>query len=113
MKAICIKTKLKSGSINQVKEWFGILNKRIDEVKETLRNENVLIESVFLDKHGEDYFLICYLKAKNISYVYEVFDKSKLPIDKYYKECWKKYCQEREILEELIDVDLLENVFHE
>jgi len=41
---------------------------------------------------------------------YEMFNKSNLAIDHYYKECWKKYCEGREVLEELIDISRFECV---
>lgn len=113
MKTICLKTKLKKDSIEQVREWFSTLKKRIDETKQTLKNEGVVVESAFLDRHGEDYFLIYYLKAENIQHVYEVFEKSTLPIDHYYKECWKKFCEGREVLEELLDIDRIASVNHD
>ena len=108
MQTICIKTKLKKGSLNEVREWFATLKRRLDEVKETLINECIVVESAFLDKHGDDYFLIYYVKAENINHAYEIFEKSTLPIDNYYREYWKKYCEGREVLEELLDVDRIE-----
>ena len=45
------------------------------------------------------------MKAKSISHVYEVFSNSKLSIDHYHKDCWKKYCEGRVVLEELLDID--------
>lgn len=105
MKTICIKTKIKGNSINEIRDWFNTLKERSDEVLESLKNEDVFVESAFLDKQGDEYFLIYYVKARDINFVYEVFNKSTLPIDKYYKECWKTYCEGRVVLEELLDVD--------
>lgn len=68
------------------------------------------MESAFLDKQGSDLYLIYYLKAEDISRVYEVFNKSNLAIDHYHKECWKKYCEGREVLEELLDLERFENI---
>ncbi|MBA2368247.1 MAG: hypothetical protein H0V82_04380 [Candidatus Protochlamydia sp.] len=79
------------------------------EVKDTLKSEGVVVESAFLDHHGDDSFLIYYVKAENIDLVYEIFEKSDLPIDNYFKECWKEYCEGREVLEELLDVDRIYN----
>jgi hypothetical protein len=110
MQTICIKTKLKKGTADEVRDWFSILRKRISEVKETLKNEGVVVESAFLDHHGGDSFLIYYVKAENINRVYDIFEKSNLPIDDYFKECWKKYCEGREVLEELLDVDRIMSI---
>lgn len=110
MKAICIKTKLKREMLEDVRQWFKTLNDRIDEVRESIENEDVLVESAFLDKQGDDYFLIYYMKANDIDHVYRVFNNSSLAIDKYYKECWKKYCEGRVVLEELLDIDRIESL---
>ena len=110
MKTICIKTKLKKELIKEIRIWFQTLKNRMNETLETLENEGVFVESAFLDKQGNDLYLIYYMKAENISHVYEVFSKSTLAIDLYHKECWKKYCEGREVLEELLDIDRFESL---
>lgn len=99
---------MKKESIDEIRLWFQTLKKRINETLISLENEEVFVESAFLDKQGDDLYLIYYMKAKDISRAYEVFNKSNLDIDHYYKECWKKYCEGREILEELLDIDRFE-----
>ena len=113
MQTICIKTKLKKGSLLDVRKWFETLKIRIEETKETLRVEGVVVEAAFLDKYDNDYFLIYYMKAENINHVYEIFEKSTLPIDIYYKDCWKKYCEGREVLEQLLDIDRIASLTHD
>ncbi|MFA6915065.1 MAG: DUF6176 family protein [Parachlamydiales bacterium] len=108
MKTICIRTKLKKDSINEVREWFQTLKDRKKEVLESLENEGVIMESAFLEKHGDDLFLIYYMKAKDIANAYEVFNTSTLAIDDYYKKCWYKFCEGREVLEELLDIDRID-----
>lgn len=109
MKTICIKTKLKHGSLHDVRNWFLNLKNRTEEVLESLRNEGVNVESAFLDKQGDDYYLIYYMRADDIASAYKVFNQSTLPIDNYYKDCWKNYCEGRIVLEELLDLELLES----
>lgn len=108
MKTICIKTRIKTDCIDDVRLWFKTIQSREVEALETLNRENVYIESAFLDKQGENYYLIYYMKAIDIDYVYEVFSKSTLPIDVYYKSCWQKYCEGRVVLEELLDLNRLD-----
>jgi hypothetical protein len=105
MRTICISTKIDPIFIDEVREWFKTLKNRLDETMETLENENVLVESAFLHKHVNEVFLIYYLKAEDIDKAYEVFDRSTSPIDIYFKECWKKYCKSRVVLEELLDLE--------
>lgn len=113
MKTICLKTKIKKNNIEAVRHWFNNLKLRIDETRETLKNEKVIVESAFLDKNGDDFFLIYYLRADNIEYAYKVFENSVLPIDVYYKECWKNLCEGREVLEELLDIDCIASIQYE
>lgn len=103
METICIKTKLKKGSLEDVRKWFQTLREKPDEVLQSLEKEGVIIESAFLDKQGHDYFLIYYMKAKSLAHAREVAMKSTLAIDKYHKECFKKFCEDRMELEPLID----------
>lgn len=103
METVCIRTKIKKGALDGVKEWFQTLRQRPDEVMLTLKNEGVFIESAFLDKFGEDHYLIYYMKAENLAYAKEVALKSMLEIDKYHKDCFSKYCEGRVELEQLID----------
>ena len=109
MKTICIKTKLKKESLGEVRNWFQTLKNRGDEVLQSLENEDVVVESAFLDKQGDDYYLIYYMKAKDINRAYEIFGQSTLDIDNYYKKKWKEYCEGRVVLEELLDLDRFES----
>jgi hypothetical protein len=63
--------------------WQSLLTAHLAN---TVAREGVVVEAAFLDKQGEDYFMIYYMKAKNIDHAYEVFGQSKLDIDEYYKK---------------------------
>lgn len=103
METICIRTRLKKGSLDDVRKWFSTLRKKSNEVLQSLEEEGVVIESAFLDKQGEDYYLIYYMKAKSLHHAREVGKRSTLPIDKYHRDCFRKFCEERIELEALID----------
>lgn len=105
MKAICIKTKLKKELIDEVRVWFKTLKDRMNETLQSLEDEGIFVESAYLDMQGNDLYLIYYIRAVDISKAYDVFNNSKLAIDHYYKDCWKKYCEGRVVLEELLDID--------
>ena len=45
--------KLKPDSLNRVRVWAAELNRRKDEVLATLRDEQVVVESVFLDRTSD------------------------------------------------------------
>lgn len=109
METVCFRIKLKPGSIEGVRIWFKTLKEREAETLKTLENEDVIVESVFLDKHGENFYLIYYMKAKSIANAREVAKKSLLPIDVYHKECREKFCEEYEKLEPLLDFHRIKN----
>lgn len=46
----CIKIKLKPNSLEKVREWTKTMNERKDKALATLRDENVILETVFLDQ---------------------------------------------------------------
>jgi hypothetical protein len=64
--------------------------RRYSETIQTLENEGIIVESVFLDRIGEDNFLIYYIRANDIDKVLEIYNKSTAAIDIYHKENWKK-----------------------
>ncbi|WP_228840633.1 DUF6176 family protein [Candidatus Protochlamydia phocaeensis] len=104
-RTLCIRSKLKKGALPSVREWFRTLKERIHETMATLEQEGVIIESVFLDRIGEDDFLIYYMKAENIEKALEIYKKSTSPIDLYHKENWKLFSESSIVLEELMDLE--------
>jgi Family of unknown function (DUF6176) len=88
---------------DEVRKWFRTLKEREAETLETLENEGAVVESVFLEKHENDFYLIYYMKAKDMSIAREVAKQSTLPIDVYHRECCGKFFEERRELELLVD----------
>ena len=62
----CARVKIKDGCLDKAYEWAKELNNRSEEVYQTLRDENVYIESVFLEKTSEGNFLIYFMKVKRM-----------------------------------------------
>ena len=71
----CVKIKLKPNSLEKVREWAQTINERKDEALATLRDEGVILETVFLDQNSEGDFLIYVMKAGNFEQVKEVFEE--------------------------------------
>jgi len=101
METVCVKVRLKPGSLPRVQAWAAELNARRDEVLATLRDEGVIVESVFLD--GED--LVYYLKAKDVAQAQAVYAASKHAIDAYHREFKDEAFAEQRTLELLIDFE--------
>jgi hypothetical protein len=82
----CVKVQLKPGSLDRVRAWAAELERRGEEVLATLRDERVVVESVFLDRTGNGDFLIYYLKAWNVEEAREAARQSQHDIDAYHDE---------------------------
>ena len=101
----CVKIKIKPDSLEKVLSWAKTINERKDEALQTLRDEGVILETVFLDQIVEGDFLIYVMKAENFEKAREAVQKSIHSIDEYHqnfkKECW----EDGRKLELLIDLD--------
>jgi hypothetical protein len=75
------------------------------EALETLRNETVLIESMFLDSTEEGDFLIGYMKAESFQQAGSAVKKSVHEIDAYHRKFKQETWEKRKELELLIDLD--------
>lgn len=106
----CIKIKLKPNSLEKVREWTKTINERKDEALATLRDENVILETVFLDQTSEGDFLIYVMKAESFEKVKETFEKSVHPIDEYHRNFMHEIYQSREKLEMLVDLDRIPEI---
>ena len=105
MEARCFKIKLKAGSIDRVREWARTINLRADEALATLRDETVIIESVFLDRTVEGDFLIVFMKAESFRKSGEAVQHSTHVIDEYHRQFKRDTWAERRELELLVDLD--------
>ena len=70
----------------EVRDWAAELNRRADEVLATLRDEGVVVESVFLEQTASGDFLIYYMKAQSIERVSEVARRSPHGVDAYHDQ---------------------------
>lgn len=99
----CVKIKLRAGSLPEVRAWAEELNRRKNEVMDTLHAEGVTLESVFLLTDGGEHSLIYVMRADNFEMAAEVAKRSVSDIDEYHKHfkksCWVGY----EPLDVLVD----------
>lgn len=103
LKSGCAKIKIKDGTISKVYEWKEYLNNHKEEVLQSLKQEGVFIESVFLDKQGSDNYLIYYMKFQNLEKAKIAFGHSNLNVDKYHAQFKQDTWAERQELELLIE----------
>jgi len=103
LKTRCVKIKLKEGKLANVYEWRDHLNSHKEEVLESLRQEGVFLESVFLDKQGSDNFLVYLMKFRDLEKAKTAFSESTLNIDKYHAQFKQDTWSDRQELELLVD----------
>lgn len=103
LQTTCVRIKIREGAMLKVREWKDHLIENKAEVIQSLKQEGVFVESVFLEKAGDEYHLIYYMKMRDPLKSGEAFSKSLLEIDHYHKEFKKIAWETREELELLID----------
>ena len=107
METVCVKVRLKEGSIERVRERAAELNRRGAEVQATLSDEGVVVESVFLDRTGHGDFLIYYVRARSLEEARRVVQASRHSIDAYHQQFKRETWESRAPLELLIDFESL------
>jgi hypothetical protein len=103
LKSGCVKIKIREGAIQKVYDWRDHLNDHRAEALESLRQEGVFIESVFLDTIGDENYLVYYMKFRDPEKAKNAFLNSTLNIDRYHEQFKKEVWTERKELELLVD----------
>lgn len=93
--------------MERAREWARELNSRKSEVIVTLRDEAVIVESVFLLTQSDENYLVYYMKGHDLKAAAEIARKSTHPIDEYHKQFKKETWAEVQLLEVLLDADTL------
>ena len=104
---MCVKVRLKPGSLSGVREWATELRTRSDEVLATLRAEGVVVESAFFGSDDQGHFLVYYMKARSVEQAREAARGSSHPIDEYHQQFKADTWDSRTPLELLIDFENL------
>jgi len=106
----CVKIKLKPNSLEKVREWAKTLNERKGEALVTLRDESVILETVFLDQSGDGDFLIYLMKAESFERAKETVQNSVHEIDEYHQTFKRETFEEGKPLELLVDLDRISEI---
>ena len=101
METVCVRVRLKPGALPRVQAWAAELNARRDEVLATLRDEGVVVESVFLDggELGDD------VVGKDVGQALAVYARSRHAIDAYHRAFKDEAFAGQRTLELLIDFE--------
>ncbi len=106
METFIAKYKIKKGHLNTIKKWAAYLKKNKSEVLMSLRCEGVNLETAFIDKQMDGYYLIYFMRCESIKKVFTDLYKSKSKIDIYHKKTLSKSLEEPLCLEKMIDFSL-------
>lgn len=101
----CVKVSLRENALPEVLAWAAELNKRKDEVTDTLAAEGVSFESVFLLKEETGYALIYVMRADDFDHARQVARSSSSYVDHYHEQFKKSCWAEVKPLEKLIDFE--------
>ncbi len=101
----CFKIKLKPNSLEKVREWAKVINERKTEAIKTLRDEAVILETVFLDETSDGDFLIYLMKAESFKKAKEIVQKSVHAIDEFHQNFKRETWEDGKKLELLIDLE--------
>lgn len=101
MDTVCALIKLKKETKKQVQAWAKYMMENKEEALESLKNESVLIESVFYHEIDNTPYLIYYMKADDMQQAKQVAKQSTLAVDAYHKQ-FKKDCWEQVTETELL-----------
>jgi hypothetical protein len=105
---ICTSSKIKEGCLEDVCGWLKELQARKDETLESFKNEDVWLESAFLQERNGQYYLIYYMRAENVDRAISVFRESSLAIDHFHKQCWERFTEQHEVLAPIFHLENLD-----
>ena len=103
---MCSRIRIKPGSLGAVRDWARTISERRDEALATLREEDVHLESVFLEHASDGDYLVYYMRATDLAASREIGRTSKHAIDDYHHRFMKEHTELVAQLELLVDLDL-------
>jgi Family of unknown function (DUF6176) len=77
---------VKADEVERLREWMAELNGRMDEVRETFRNETVRHEVAYLIRGSEGPILVYAIEAEDPDHGHRAAATSTLPIDVQHRE---------------------------
>lgn len=106
MEVECLRFRIKDGALPKLREWSNTLKSQIGEVKSILKKEGIFLESAFLEKTTDGYYLIYFIRASNLKKSKKISDSSEHPIDLYHQKIMGEIIDTKSRLECLLDVEV-------
>ncbi|HEY9600367.1 MAG TPA: DUF6176 family protein [Allocoleopsis sp.] len=101
----CLKIRFRRDKTEDAVRWVQSLKERQDEVAELLDAEGVRIESLFLERSGNDVYLYQYVRANSLEQAYEAFMRSQSQISIETREFMEGMWEDGQTLELVADFE--------
>ncbi len=79
-------SRVRADQEQRLRDWFGELTQRQEEVRETFRNEGVRHEQAFLMHTNEGLVLLYAIEVEDPEKAHQAYSASTLPIDLQHRE---------------------------
>ncbi len=100
----CGFAKIKNGHLQDAQNWLTQLASSSEELLETMKQENVRLQTAFIKEIGGQFFIIYYWIAEDIEKARKIYHNSALPIDVFHRNCWKNFTEQYEELSPVVHV---------
>lgn len=101
--------RVKKGKVEKLRSWYRELENRSSEVQETLKHENMLTETAFIQEDEKGAQLYVYMESEDLEKAEKSGDKEKFDIDREHhevlEECLKGNWEELETIGHLTNPD--------
>jgi L-rhamnose mutarotase len=101
----CLKIKFRRDKAEEAVRWVHSLKERQEEVAELLDAEGIRVESLFLERSGQDVYLYQYVRANSLEQAYEAFMKSQISISEETRQFIDEMWEDGQSLELVVDFE--------
>jgi len=101
----CLKIRFRRDKAEDAVRWVQSLKERQEEIAELLDTEGVRIESLFLERSGNDVYLYQYVRATSLEQAYEAFMRSQSRISRETREFMEGTWEDGQTLELVADFE--------
>lgn len=101
----CLKIRFRRDKAEEAVRWLHSLKERHEEVAELLDAEGIRLESLFLERAGNDVYLYQYVRANSLEQAYEAFMKSPSRISEETRQFIDEMWEDGQSLELIADFE--------
>jgi L-rhamnose mutarotase len=101
----CIKIRFRRDKVEEAVRWLHSLKERHEEVAELLDAEGIRVESLFLERSGNEVYLYQYVRANSLEQAYEAFMKSSSRISEETRQFIDEMWEDEQSLELIVDFE--------